>query len=195
MPQTKTSCMKTYVVLACILLSMFSVSAQDTLFIRKDVNWDPDIIEYQTDTLIFNSLEERRNLLIGNNLLEESENLWKLYQKHIDLTEVTYSACPYDFEMDLENKINSIQVTDTTLVVDINIESNCCHSFLYDAAVDDNGTLQLIINKYGGRCACTCCFGLVFNFELDKELFDPKTIKKVMIQNIENTLTAIDWKH
>ncbi|SFU52362.1 hypothetical protein SAMN05216480_10611 [Pustulibacterium marinum] len=186
--------MKTYVVLVCILLSMFSVSAQDTLFIRKDVNWDPDIIEYQTDTLIFNAPEERRNLLIGNTILEGSENYGWRQNLHLNLKKVDYSACSNNIEMDLENRINSIQVTDTTLVVDINIVANCCSNLLYDAAVDDNGTLQLIIHEYSGYCTCACCFGLVFNFKLDKELFDPKTIKKVIIEDIENTLTDIDWK-
>lgn len=200
--------MKSIYTLVVAFLVIQGIFAQDTLFIRSNSNWDAVVPEYETDTLVFASPMERRNMLIGNEILYNTGNL-----NHLDwivglrLTKVDFSECRLELPLEDESgnettiaeefvegeRINSVTFQDSIMTIDINIETNCCSSLLYEAKLDNDGTLRVIYHDYGGACACSCCFGLVYQFEANEE-FDPEKIKAVIINDKEETFYKVDLK-
>ena len=91
-----------------------------------------------------------------------------------------------------KDKINSYELTDSTLLVDFTLYSNCCYDFLCDITVDENGILNLLYQGYGSYCACNCCFGLIYELDIIKNE-DYSEINGIMLNGkIESLLKFIN---
>lgn len=168
-------------------------SNNDTVFMRYNKDWSADSIVYISDTIIFES-GIRRNMLIGTTLLPMTYNQMETIEYGLIFNKLEKSDCQsHEAEEGGENleHVNSILITDTTLKVDINITGNCCHDFLCDYTIDENGILKLFDTGYGTYCSCSCCFGLTYYFNLEKEKDSPP-IKGIMIGNNEKTFKKIN---
>ena len=165
---------------------------QDTVFIRynKDANYDR--LNYVVDTVIFQS-SMRRHVLTGTCVLPATRNQMAAREYGLYFKKVVKSNCQKEIEFEGfdPDRINSILVTDTTLMIDINITDNCCFDFLCDCSVDSTGTLNLTYTGYGTYCSCDCCFGLTYYLLIYKEKDTPE-LKGVMINGNRKTLKAIN---
>lgn len=176
-----------------ILLFTVSVSAQDTVFMSYDEDWSDEVRHYTTDTLIFSSPMERREMLIGT-MLVPSARSYSLLPYGLHPTKVEFAPCDgageYSEDMD---RVEDITFKDSTLTIRLKIHDNCCYSFLCEATADyDNkdGIINLSYTGYGGVCACGCCFGLTYIFHYDKTA-DTIPIEAVMINGNRKTLKKI----
>jgi hypothetical protein len=170
---------------------VFGQNNQDTVFM-----WYRDYAirngDYITDTVIFEGYF-RRNILIGTTIISVTDNQNIAYWYYgLNFIKVTRSDCQNSGGVEVEDHINSILLTDSTLIIDINITGNCSHDFLCDIAVDTMGTLILLYTGYGGRATCSCCFGLTYHLTIDKEMENISEIKAVMIGNDRKTIKQIN---
>lgn len=187
--------MKHLIFLITLFTSFYS-SAQDTIIIQYPKQ--PELLpELDDDTLIINSPMDG-TILFGTTLLPNTSNQIYLYGMGLFLQSVTGLECmngmgePKSFSDFVEH----LDLTDSSLLINIQIDANCCHSFLGDATVVDDTLLQLIYYGYGGGyCACNCCFGLTYYFHRDdygKEDFDK--IKYVVINDDRKNLYPFRMK-
>lgn len=157
-------------------LSMITLSQNsDTLFIRYDLH-NSDKIEYTTDTLF-------RKSSFGPHFLFETE--WITNTSH-QLNALSYGLNPLKVESECvvkgiengENRLISIFQTDSILVIEYNVLTNCCFSFLCDFEIVESTTINLKYIDYGTICGCTCYHNLTFTLKKDildveeKRLFD-----------------------
>lgn len=150
-----------------VLFSTLSLAQNDTVFV-KYVDVRSDDQNYHIDTL-FQENMSRESYLIGTTLLPDTRNSISCYNAGIWPTSVEMTPCnSHNEDRFGSNKVTDIQTTDSTLTITTKIIGNCCHEFLCDPEVDDNGILQLNYFGYGTYCSCNCCFGLTFKFRLDK---------------------------
>lgn len=178
--------------LASILFSTIALAqSPDTVFIRQDKNYDDTLI-YVTDTIVFES-GMTKQILIGTTILPGTYNQMAAMSSGFYLQKITKSNCQLDvteFGGGLQDKINSIINTDSTMAIDINIYANCCYEFLCDISIDSNGVLNLIYQGYGAYCSCDCCFGLTYNLTKENSP-DYSEIKAVMINDNRKTIQII----
>ncbi len=179
------------------LTTLFSLPAiasaqQDTVFIKQSIDWTADTLQYETDTILFES-GMVRHILAGTTILPSTHNQMNAWGYGLFLQDVTKSDCQSHGEEVYWNKdkINFVDITDSTLKVDITVYDNCCYDFLCDAAVDSSGVLNLIYHGYGGNCACDCCFGLIYHFERSTYP-DNQPITSVQIQGDLETRKKFD---
>ncbi len=182
---------KVIVLLIVFFCSGNLFSQQDSVFIKHSKDWTADTLTYVTDTVLFNS-GMTRNLLIGTAIMPWTRNQMDALGFGLYFNSVSKSDCKNSGSMAYMSvdRINSIDITDSSLIVDINIYDNCCYDFLCDISVDSLGVLNLIYYGYGTNCACNCCFGLIYNFEIVKDP-DYGKITAVMINNDKRTLKRI----
>ena len=165
---------------------------QDTVFIKADKDWSDDTLTYAIDTIIFET-GRGRPILIGTTVLPWTQNQQGAKNYGVYFDKVIKSDCQKEvteYGGEIENHINSITTTDTTLTIDFNIFENCCYSFLCDISVDSTATLNLIYTGYGTWCFCDCCFGLTYHLTIMKGIDIPK-IKAVMIMGNRKTLKEV----
>ena len=168
---------------------------QDTVFIKYNKDQTGNTLKYGTDTVIFLS-DMRRHILTGTAILNATHNSMGAMEYGIDFKKVTKSDCQQDVTIyggKIQDKINSIITTDSTLVIDINIYDNCCYDFLCDISVDSSSTLNLVYYGYGTYCSCDCCFGLTYHLTITKGENIPE-IKAVSINGNRNTIKQIKNK-
>jgi hypothetical protein len=141
--------------------------------------------------------EESGNKLIGTTVLTASEkNMESRWLHGLFLEKLQKSECLNSgSEKTVPTKINFIEIkNDTTMVIDITINANCCADFLGEIEVTKDNVLNLISHSYGGYCSCGCCFGLTYQLFLAREEdYDFNKIKSVMINGIKETETPIVW--
>jgi hypothetical protein len=138
---------------------------QDTVFIRYNDNQENDIINYVTDTIVPESGVSKEiminghygYMLWGTTILPTGANMIFHSEYGLNFVKVTKSNClrdeyAEDFEgvaeaaEDLDDHINSILITDSTLIIDFNIIHNCCYEFLCDINIDTTGTLSILLS-------------------------------------------------
>jgi hypothetical protein len=109
----------------------------------------------------------------------------------LDLRSVTKSECQNDGMPPhfYEDRFYSITETDSSLIIYIGINANCCHDFLGDVSVDEKGVLNLLYHSYGANCACDCCFGLTYYFLKDESIHG--ALKSVMIRGNRKTMRPL----
>lgn len=179
----------------CFLILTISTvglfAQQDTVFIKKSKDSTSDTLIYETDTIIFNS-SLTRNILFGTTVLPWTHNQLNAMNFGLHFEKVTKSDCQSHGEevYSAKDKINYIEITDTTLIIDVNIYDNCCYDFLCDISVDSTGTLSLIYHGYGTFCACYCCFGLTFHFSRTKSP-ENEEIKAVVLGEDKRTFKKL----
>ena len=170
-----------------LLLCQDALKAQvDTVFMRFNAGgWDS--LHYVTDTLIFPS-PNGHHILKGTTVLPWTGNQENAKAYSLYLANIIRSDCPKtsgDQYME-HGLINSITLTDTSLVVDIKIFENCCYDFLADVSVDTAGIINLIYHGYGSFCFCQCCFGLTYYFQR-VDYPDVEEISAVIINGDQRT--------
>jgi hypothetical protein len=176
-----------------ILISTITLAqSPDTVFIRQDHNYD-DILIYTTDTIVFES-GMTKQMLYGTTILPGTSNQRVAMANGYCFQKVTKSNCQQDmtvFGGGIQDKINSIISTDSTLTIDINVYNNCCYEFLCDISIDITKTLNLIYYGHGTYCDCDCCFGLTFYIFKDRS-FDFSYVKAVTINGDRKTIKQIN---
>lgn len=175
-----------------IIGDLLGYAQQDTVFIRQNQDWTADSLHYETDTILFSS-GMTRHLLVGTTVLPNTRSQQFLKSYGLLLSKVEKRDCQNQGERVYrsQNKINSIDETDSTLIIDVTIAENCCFDFLCDAEVDTNGIVNLKYQGYGTYCACDCCFGLVYHFtKWDSSYFSEP--KAVTLGGNKSTLTKLN---
>lgn len=149
-----------------LFISFFGFSQQDTVFIKYNTNWDSDSMSYTQDTVFFEA-PSVRNYLMGTAVLPGYNKITAMGYG-LELIKIEKSNCQDHSERvyNAKDKINSIIRTDSTIIVDVNIYSNCCFDFLCEPEIINENTLNLKYTGYGSYCACNCCFGLVYHFNI-----------------------------
>nr|WP_294776871.1 hypothetical protein [uncultured Flavobacterium sp.] len=141
--------------------------------------------------------EESGNKLVGTTVLTASEkNMESRWLHGLFLEKLLKSEClSSGSEKTVPTKINFVEIkNDSTMVVDITVNANCCADFLGEIEVTKDNVLNLISHSYGGFCSCGCCFGLTYQIFLAREEdYDFSKIKSVMINGIKETETPIGW--
>jgi|GEM_PF-290416 len=154
----------------------------DTVFLKYNAAETDEALNYRTDTLLFES-PMWRHVLTGTTILPWTHNQLISKGYGLDFRKVDRSDCQHDAQggkEGMDDHINSVTQTDSTLVIDFNLTDNCCYDFLCDISVDEAGTLNLIYTGYGTYCACDCCFGLTYYIDL-LNYEDSVEVKAVMI--------------
>ena len=133
------------------------------------------------------------HILVGTVMLPGTSNQISAYGYGIWSGDVAGTECnSHNEDIFGPDKILSVQMTDSSLFVDCKISANCCHDFLCDYKVDDDGILHLIYQGYGEYCACDCCFGLAFSFVIDRYDEDMGELKGIDINGSEDTLYKLE---
>jgi len=179
-----------------VLLAAFAAHGQvamDTVFIKKNATPFDSMVVYEIDTLLFDS-PLARHILIGTTVLVGSPGNEAVKNFGYNLFKLESTSCKG--ELDGPPKAGSDRVvhvirTDSLWTVELNITSNCCHSFLGEIEVVDGSILNLIYHGYGTYCFCECCFGLTYWIYREK-FVDPKDITRFMINGDRRTLNKID---
>jgi hypothetical protein len=106
------------------------------------------------------------NKISGTSILWGSENLLKTENDGLFLKEFKSGNCDSEnYEKSKSDSISSIFINEKILEIEIQINANCCYSFLGEIYYE-NDTLNLIHQGYGNEvCFCSCCFGLTYKIE------------------------------
>ena len=180
-----------------VFISLLAYSQQDTIFVRYNIADYNKPLSYKTDTILFTErgFDIDRDLLIGTMVLPWTYNQINAKGYGLNLENVTLDPCEnseeaYFMERD---EIISVIETENELNISIKIAANCCHSFLCDVDVIDEKTINLIMHGYGAYCACLCCFGLTFHFDIikDSEYLEYEKLKDIIINGQEKTRKKI----
>jgi len=139
----------------------------DTVFIRYDT-YNSNNAEYTTDTLIRKAPFDLQLLF---------ETAW-ITNTSNQLEALSYGLYPFNVESECKIKgiesgndeLVSISQSDSMIVVEYNVATNCCFSFLCDFEVTDSVTLDLKYISYGSICGCTCYHTL--KYVIKKEFYD-----------------------
>lgn len=160
----------------------FEINAQDTVYIKQPFDLENGKRIYKTDTIIFpGSLH--KHILVGTTILTSTLNQQDAKNYGLYFNKVDFSECNGDATIEfVPNKINSVINNDSLLLIDFNITSNCCYSFLCDIQILNETTLNLIYYGYGNYCDCECCFGLKY-FISKESVPDFGKIKSIIINN------------
>ncbi len=177
-------------------ISLLVYSQQDTVFLRYNTaDYYEDPVSYKTDTLLFdNSSERKRSILIGTTVLPWTSGQMNAKNYGIDfLKNVTLEPCRSSGEEAYRMKdeiISTVEIEDK-LTISIKFAGNCCYSFLCDIDVIDENTINLITHGYGSHCACECCFGLTFHFDIMKNMENYSKLAYIVINGQEETRRKI----
>lgn len=181
--------MKLFVLILLLLTTCLAWGQADTVFIRYDKNqFGGETIEYKTDTILFET-PAARSILHGTTVLPWTANqqLAKGYGLYLD--KVRIASCRQGEKPKELEEVVSVATTGKTLIIQLNILGNCCHSFLCDVQIVNDSIVNLLHYGYGATyCSCFCCFGLTYEFSLERDSTDLDRLKKVMINGDERTL-------
>lgn len=179
---------------AILLIPVFCVSLaaygqSDTVFLRYDNDKFDEKLTYKTDTVIFDT-PNARQIIYGTTALPMTVNQQLAKNFGLYLDHVTITQCKQEFvkRPDEINKVISVTEGKDSLIIEIKIWGNCCHSFLCDMQVVDDKTINLITQGYGAfYCDCTCCYGLTFHIGTMRGI-EYKMLETIMINNDRQTL-------
>lgn len=185
--------------LAFILSFSSCFAQQDTVFIRYTDRL-ADAPSYKVDTLLSSSILRGSNILVGTTALPNTENQMAARSYGLHFIGVEASQCEDTPESrykwgaaEIPHEIDKVEMTDSTMSVDISLYSNCCYDFLCDIAVLEDGVLNLIYHAYGqSHCACNCCFGLSYQMSFPyEEAREGKKLTGVVINGDMRTLKKL----
>jgi hypothetical protein len=173
----------------CALQTNLSAQSDTVLIVRSNTlsGNEPTI-----DTFLFDS-PMLGQVLIGTCILPGTSGQMSAYGNGVWFEKVTKSDCMNngDEAYTGSSRINSFEINDSTLVVDMTFIDNCCYEFLCDVEMGEDGILHLNYTGYGSLCACLCCFGVQYHFTLNKDS-EYYNLKGIMLGNDEKTLRKIE---
>ena len=182
--------MKTLNCIILFLIISINANAQnDSVFIRYDIDGHDDTLTYTTDTLIFPT-SMQRYYLAGTCMLPGTSGRYEAYGNGFYFKDVEITQCQSDDPPIGNSKIVSVKLKDSVLVVQTSLVENCCYSFLCDVDITDDGILNLIYYGYGNLCACDCCFGLTYYFDITETSNDFR-VKSVILNGDPATLKKL----
>lgn len=187
--------MKTVIVIASLLISLVGhcQAEKDSVFIRTNATPFDSTITYQTDTILFDT-PMARHVLVGTAVLTASPKNEGARNFGYGLFGLESSACQRELEgpkREGSDLVVSVARTDTLWVIEANISSNCCHSFLGEIEIVEGSVMNLIYHGYGTYCSCDCCFGLTYRI-LREKFVEPEDVKEFMINGDKRTLRRIN---
>ena len=168
--------MKRLLIILTLIIVIFqqnSVHGQatdlDTVFVKKTIGEN----EFEIDTLFIPAGRSSTQVLAGTTFLPYSNKI-------IGLLNNGLSPISLEVIQECDNTIDRrtfkdypkfivIKRDSTILTIDVSIVANCCHTFLGEAEVIGNDTLNLVYTSYGGFCSCNCCFTLRYKFDTEME--------------------------
>jgi len=180
-------------VIGFCLLNFPGWTQYDTVYIRYDTQLAFDSTNYKTDTLLFNG-QMSRAVVGGTTVLPGTANQQYARLFGLDLQQVEFTPCTRERKPHLlPTTIRSIEETDSTLIIDIQLIANCCHSFLCDVEILEDSVINLLYIGYGAEyCACNCCYGIQFIFAVSHDNYsDFNKLRSVMIANDPKTHRAL----
>jgi hypothetical protein len=126
--------------------------------------------------------------LKGTTILKGSDrNALSYYIYGYRLSEITSSECQSSGRSeDIKEQILSIDKTDSTYIISVNIRGNCAHAFLGELELENDSIINLIAPGYGGNSTCACCFGLTYTIS-----FDDSASQKVQYVTINGIKTSM----
>ncbi|NME71431.1 hypothetical protein [Flammeovirga aprica] len=159
----------------------------------------------------FNRKATDDNILSGNHILSNTHNqlVAKGYGLYLDSVIINSCKEPQVVVVDIDEdpddlknengveeeyveKVRSVKLLENGFQVNIDKVSNCCQYFLFDCAIVNDNTLDLISTSYGTHCSCSCKFKMTFYFKMmDSSFFDK--LKAVTI-NGESTCNLKEQK-
>lgn len=81
--------------------------------------------------------------------------------------------------------VKHIAVDVNTMVISVELLSNCCTNFLVEAEVVDGHCLNLIYHEYGGFCSCTCKY--ILDYVIEKSSAKQETKLEYILLNSDMT--------
>lgn len=154
----------------------------DSVFIKYNKDKFGEKLNYQTDTIIFDT-PNARTILYGTTILPWSYNQQVAKGYGLYLDNVSIIPCKQELGKtpDMNNQVLKVSQVNDSMIIEFKYWVNCCHSFLCDIEVKNDTTINLIILGYGATyCSCECCYGLTYNLNLLKvDAFEK--LKYVMI--------------
>ncbi len=182
--------MKTFSsIILFLIFSTCAYSQNDTVFIRYDIDGYDDTLTYTTDTLIFPAATQRF-YLAGTCMLPGTSGRYEALGNGFYFKDVEITQCQSDDPPMGSSKITSVKVKDSVLIIQTSLVENCCYSFLCDVDITDDGILNLIYYGYGNLCACDCCFGLTYYFDITETSNDLQ-VKSVMLNGDPATIKKL----
>jgi len=178
--------MKSKVYLLIILLSPLTILSQtDTVFLRYINHSSEQDSLYVIDTISKNGSIYRDQILIGTGLLSRTYDQMAALEFGVQGAKVTETPCSRGEKEGIETEIIKLNLSDTALSVDCLLEANCCFAFACDYSIIGDSILFLKYTGFGSVCGCSCCFGLNYTFELDRENKDFRKLKYIRLQGSE----------
>ncbi|MHB1278838.1 MAG: hypothetical protein ACYC1Q_10605 [Bacteroidia bacterium] len=179
-------------ILFSLLTTILARGQADTVFMRYDnLQFEGEKIVYTTDTFLFDS-PRARTILVGTTILPWTGNQQNAKGCGLYLNKVEIAPCRNGERPKEKEEVNLVTQSDSTLIISLSILGNCCHSFLCDVQVVNDSTINLIQYGYGASyCACTCCFGLSYEFSLLRGSSEFEKLMNVMINGDERTLKLL----
>lgn len=185
-----TNTIRSFLTAGLFVLNFLPAFAQnDTVFIRYDSDKYDEKVTYKTDTVIFDT-PNARQILYGTAVLPWTVNqqLAKNFGLYLDKVSITECKQELGKRPDEKNQVVSVTESKDSLIIEIKLWGNCCHSFLCDLQVVDDKTINLITYGYGATyCSCTCCYGLTFHIATMR-VDEYKKLETIMVNNDRKTL-------
>lgn len=139
--------------------------------------------------------QNEKNVLIGTQVLTESNNNFYSRQNGYELLSVTSSECESKngeaYRINVES-FSKVVKTDSSLNVEIKLAENCCFSFLGEIELVNDSILNFIYYGYGGHCACDCVYNLTYCIKNHNDLIESRKIKYLLIKNNKETLRSLE---
>lgn len=169
-----------------LFLEFYSLSQHVDTLIITSISYG----ERKTDTISYLNSAMKENYLVGTDVLW-NEKTYFTSMNGVILDKVFFSECELDYTKKPPHfggdKISSIEIKDSLMLVHTNIVGNCCHNFLCDVELKSD-TLNLGYIGYGDYCGCTCCFGITYKIIV----WDFEDINYIMIKNNKETMRKIE---
>lgn len=183
--------MKPILLLLTILFVGNTFAQQDTIFVRYPDN-SSDELTYLTDTVL-QEYGISHPYMVGTCIIPGTSGQSLALNNGVYFKNVSKAPCNSngDEAYTSKTRINSYELKDNSLIVDMTFIDNCCYEFLCDVDMDENGILHLRYTGYGALCACMCCFGVVYHFDLDRELED-FNLKGIMYEDQAESLILFE---
>lgn len=185
--------MKTLATILIFLMTATLAWGQaDTVFIKYKKDELEEMLNYTTDTIIFDT-QNTRQILYGTTVLPWTYNqqVAKGYGLYLDSISMVPCEQGLGKMSDMKNQVLSVSQEMDSLTIELKYWGNCCHSFLCDIEVKNDTIVNLIIHGYGATyCSCDCCYGLIYHLTTMKfDEFDK--LKYVTINGAEWTKTEL----
>jgi len=128
----------------------------------------------------------------GNQLFKESVKLRYLQTVNgYVLTSTNLKPCENSGggieNPDDDKKVTKITLKEDAFSIDFSIVENCCSTFLCEAEIINESTLNIIYHPFGSNCSCNCKFELNYTFTIDDSLEEigqkRTTIKYIQFNN------------